>query len=151
MDEALIAERVRESLAYVGMEGSEELWPAELSSGMKKRVGLARAIAMRPQVLLYDEPTTGLDPANSRRIGNLIRKLQGDLCVTSVVVTHDMELCRAVSDRIGLLRAGRIVAEGRGRELLEGSHPEIRGFLEGEQDPLPPPPRVESKEGETHA
>ena len=133
--EAAVRARVARCLEEVGLPGIESLFPAELSGGMRKRVGVARAIALQPEVILYDEPTTGLDPANARRIGRLIRQLQGELGVTSIVVTHDMELCGAVSDRIALLRGGRIVAEGSVAELRD--HPEMRAFLEGSDDPLP--------------
>ena len=135
--EEQVRARVVESLGAVGLDGVEPLFPAELSGGMRKRVGLARAIALQPRVILYDEPTTGLDPANSRRIGALIRQLQRDLSVTSVVVTHDMELCFAISDRVALLRDGRIVLEGPAEALRDDDPPELRRFLEG-SDPLPP-------------
>ncbi len=137
-EEARIRERVRQCLDAVGLAGVESLQPSELSGGMRKRVGVARAIALEPAIILYDEPTTGLDPANSRRIGRLIQKLQADLGVTSVVVTHDMELCHAVSDRLALLRDGRIVVEGSAASFRETEHPEMRDFLEGTSDPLPP-------------
>jgi phospholipid/cholesterol/gamma-HCH transport system ATP-binding protein len=142
--ETEVAARVRRCLEAVGLGGIEQLLPAELSGGMRKRVGVARAIALEPRAMLYDEPTTGLDPANARRIGELIRRLQGELGVTSVVVTHDLEVCFAVSDRVGLLKGGRLVAEGTGREMRESSHPDVVGFLEGSQDEprerLPGPP-----------
>jgi phospholipid/cholesterol/gamma-HCH transport system ATP-binding protein len=110
------------------------MFPAELSGGMKKRVAVARAIALEPRIVLYDEPTTGLDPANSRRVGRLIVALQQQLAATSVVVTHDIELCFAISDRVALLRDGRLVAEGRSDEVRE--HAELRRFLEDSE--LPP-------------
>ena len=136
--EAGVAARVATCLQAVGLSGIERLAPSELSGGMRKRVGVARAIALEPSVILYDEPTTGLDPANSRRIGRLIRELQRELGVTSVVVTHDMELCRAISDRVALLRRGRMVFEG-GAEALEGEPPpELRDFLEGANEPNAP-------------
>ncbi len=152
--EAEVRARVRWCLAEVGLPGIEELFPAELSGGMRKRVGVARAIALEPSVILYDEPTTGLDPANSRRIGRVIRQLQRELGVTSVVVTHDMELCHAVSDRIALLRDGRIVVDGPAAELADGRHPEMREFLEGTGDPddgsdePTPPARAGRHQGE---
>jgi phospholipid/cholesterol/gamma-HCH transport system ATP-binding protein len=146
-DEGRVRARVRECLAGVGLAGAEPLLPAELSGGMRKRVGVARAIALRPRIVLYDEPTTGLDPANSRRIGQLIRALQAELHATSVVVTHDLELCFAVSDRIALLREGRLAAEGPPDELR--GHAELRTFLEGED--APPPAREAAEErGERH-
>ena len=128
--EERVHERVRECLAGVGLAGTEALLPAELSGGMRKRVGVARAIALRPRIVLYDEPTTGLDPANSRRIGQLISALQAELSATSVVVTHDLELCFAISDRVALLRDGRLAVEGSVDEVRE--HAELRAFVEGE-------------------
>jgi len=134
LDDAELAARVGRCLAAVGLAGVEGLLPAELSGGMRKRVGVARAIALEPKAILYDEPTTGLDPANARRIGRLIRRLQERLGVTSVVVTHDLDLCFAVSDRVGLLKNGRIVVEGGAEEIRASSHPDVRAFLGGIQD-----------------
>jgi len=128
--EQQVQERVRECLDGVGLVGTEALMPAELSGGMRKRVGVARAIALRPRIVLYDEPTTGLDPANSRRIGQLIAALQAGLEATSVVVTHDLELCFAVSDRVALLREGRLAVEGPAEEVR--AHAELRAFVEGD-------------------
>lgn len=136
-DEERVRERVRACLEAVGLAGIEPLMPAELSGGMRKRVGVARAIALEPRIILYDEPTTGLDPANARRIGELIRSLQERLEVTSVVVTHDLELCYAVSDRVALLREGRIVMEESGEALRGSEHPEFRFFLEGTGEAAP--------------
>lgn len=149
--EATLRDRVRACLAAVGLVGTEELVPAELSGGMRKRVGVARAIALEPSVILYDEPTTGLDPANSRRIGRLIRQLQEQLGVTSVVVTHEMDLCHAVSDRIALLRDGRIVVEGAAAELADDRHPEMREFLEGANEPPPLSGATRTQEDPPHA
>ena len=132
--EAKLAERVAECLEAVGMPGAQQLMPAELSGGMRKRVGVARGIALEPRVILYDEPTTGLDPANQRRIAELIRSLQQRLRVTSVVVTHELELCFAISDRVALLKDGRIVAEGSAQEMRCSDHSDVRGFLAGAQD-----------------
>lgn len=123
--------RVRACLAAVGLPDVEEMLPGELSGGMRKRVGIARAIALEPEIILYDEPTAGLDPANARRIGELIRRLQSDLDVTSVVVTHDMDLCFQVSDRLGLLEEGRIAVEGSPGQLREADPPALREFLGG--------------------
>ena len=127
-----LAGRVAASLDAVGLPGIEGKLPAELSGGMRKRVGVARAIALEPRIILYDEPTTGLDPANSHRIGALIRKLQADRGLTSVVVTHDMPLCFAVSDRVALLREGRIVLDRDAAGLADCEDPELRAFLEGD-------------------
>jgi phospholipid/cholesterol/gamma-HCH transport system ATP-binding protein len=148
--EERVRERVRRCLEGVGLAGVEPMLPAELSGGMRKRVAVARAIALEPRIVLYDEPTTGLDPANSRRVGRLIAALQQQLAVTSVVVTHDIELCFAVSDRVALLRDGRLVAEGRAAEVRE--HPELRLFVEG-SEPLPPALRLggaAAEEGGSH-
>lgn len=130
-DPALVRERVAESLAYVGMEGCEDQWPAELSSGMKKRVGLARAIAVRPKVLLYDEPTTGLDPVNVQRIVELILHLQHNLDVTSIVVTHDMHSALMISDRIAMIHEGYVIFSGTPRELMSADDQHVRDFVEG--------------------
>ena len=130
-DEATIRRTVSEKLALVGLEGIEATLPSELSGGMRKRVAVARAIALEPEVILYDEPTSGLDPSNAGRIGELIRNLQQRLGVTSIVVTHDLGLCRTVSDRVGLLRDGHLVWLGSPHELHNSADPEIRGFLQG--------------------
>lgn len=127
-------ERIRESLEYVGLEGIEDKWPAELSIGMRKRVGLARALAIRPEVLLFDEPTTGLDPINVERINLLIRHLQKALKVTAVVVTHEMSTLFAVSDRVAMVQSGGIVFQGTTHELLQSADPQVHDFVRG----LPP-------------
>jgi len=133
--EPRIAERVAQCLEGVGLSGVEAMLPAELSGGMRKRVAVARAIALEPRIVLYDEPTTGLDPANSRRIGRLIAALQRQLAATSVVVTHDIELCFAISDRVALLREGRLAALGPAETVR--THAALREFLGGEET-LPP-------------
>lgn len=131
---AELSDRVSECLESVGLPGTEKLMPAELSGGMKKRVGLARAIAMKPEFILYDEPTTGLDPANQRRVGDLIVEMQERLKVTSVVVTHELELCFSISDRVALLKNGVVVEEGRSDVMRCSSHPDVQAFLEGRMD-----------------
>ncbi len=131
MSETQIAERVRESLTYVGLPGTEETWPADLSAGMKKRIALARALAIRPQVLLYDEPTTGLDPINVTRIADLIQYLNDTLDVTSVVVTHDMDTALAISDRIAMIHEGFVIFSGTPDELRASNNPQVRDFIEG--------------------
>ncbi len=131
-----VAARVAECLEAVGLAGVERIMPAELSGGMRKRVGVARAIALEPAAILYDEPTTGLDPANARRIGGLIRSLQRRLDVTSVVVTHDLELCFSVSDRIVLLSEGRFAAEGSPAEIRQSTVPAVREFIAGPAEEL---------------
>jgi phospholipid/cholesterol/gamma-HCH transport system ATP-binding protein len=132
--EEQIAARVAACLEAVGLPGAERMMPAELSGGMRKRVGVARGIALEPRAILYDEPTTGLDPANQRRIGELIRSLQTRLRITSVVVTHELELCFAVSDRVAFLRGGRIAVEGTAEEMQRSDDPHLRAFLAGAQD-----------------
>ena len=147
--EARVRERVRHCLDGVGLAGIEALLPAELSGGMRKRVAVARAIALEPRIVLYDEPTTGLDPANSRRVGKLIAALQQQLSATSVVVTHDLELCFAISDRVALLRDGRVVVNGTTDEVR--AHAELRAFMEDGDRPPPPPARGEAAgRGESH-
>jgi phospholipid/cholesterol/gamma-HCH transport system ATP-binding protein len=120
--------RVEEALNLVRLWPDRRKIPSELSGGMRKRVGLARALVTRPPLILYDEPTTGLDPAMAAQIVQLIRDLQKRLGVTSVVVTHDLECAAEVADRIGVLMGGRLEAEGD-RRLLESQEPAILEFL----------------------
>jgi phospholipid/cholesterol/gamma-HCH transport system ATP-binding protein len=134
LSEGEIASRVAGCLASVGLEGVEERMPAELSGGMRKRVAVARGIALEPEAILYDEPTTGLDPANSKRIGQLIERLRKTLTVTSVIVTHDLDLCFSISDRVALLGEGRILAIGSVDEVRSSSVPQVREFLAGDLD-----------------
>lgn len=128
LSEAEIDHRVAEKLSLVGLPGIEALRPAELSGGMKKRVALARALAADPEVVLYDEPTTGLDPINTRRIDELILSIQAKMQVTSVVVTHDLESAYLVSDRIAMLSEGRIVAVLEREAFRAAPDPAIRAF-----------------------
>jgi phospholipid/cholesterol/gamma-HCH transport system ATP-binding protein len=144
-----MTERVEACLLSVGLEGVGSKMPAELSGGMRKRVAVARAIALRPQAILYDEPTTGLDPANSRRIGQLILRLQSELNVTSVVVTHEIELCLAVSDRIVLLDRGQLRIEANVEEFRSSTAPEVLAFLGKSDDPRER--SLAGREGESHA
>jgi len=130
-DEERINARVREMLQLVELEDVEPLMPADLSGGMRKRVALARAIALAPQGLLYDEPTTGLDPITSNTINHLIRSLQKRLGVTSIVVTHDIRSAFAVGDRIAFLDQGKILFEGTVDEARRSDEPTLSGFLRG--------------------
>lgn len=130
-DEGEIRARVREALELVGLGPIEAMHPAELSGGMRKRVAVARAIARPPRILLYDEPTTGLDPSNVEKIVELILDLKGKLGVTSVVVTHDMASALKVSDRLAMLHEGRIAAVGSPEEIQATHHSLIRDFMEG--------------------
>ncbi len=131
MSEEEISARVHESLDSVGLPGIEAMWPADLSGGMKKRVGLARAIAVRPQVLLYDEPTTGLDPINVTRINRLILDLKHKLEVTSIVVTHDLASAFSISDRIAMIDDGRVIFQGTVDEIRHTTIDKVRDFIEG--------------------
>ena len=130
-----VAARVAESLAVVGLPDTEAMMPSELSGGMKKRVALARAIAAEPDIVLYDEPTTGLDPITTRRIDDLIRSIQERLGITSVVVTHDLASAFLVSDRIALLDGGRIRAISGVDAFRRSEDPTIRSFLDAMQLP----------------
>ena len=131
MTEGEIDERVDESLSLVELEGYGPRMPSELSGGQRKRAGLARAIATRPKYLLYDEPTTGLDPVTTAVIDRLIIKLKKELRVTSVVITHDMKSAYRVGDRIAMLYNGAIRQVGRPEDIRESADPIVRGFVEG--------------------
>jgi phospholipid/cholesterol/gamma-HCH transport system ATP-binding protein len=131
LSETELRARVAWALESVGLAGIEAMMPAELSGGMRKRVAVARAISLEPDVILYDEPTTGLDPTNSRRIGELIVSLRDRLGVTSVVVTHELDLCFAISDRVALLKEGRLVACDDAERIRTSSDPAVRAFLAG--------------------
>lgn len=131
---AEIEARVEEKLAMVGMTGSGRLMPSELSGGMKKRVGLARALAMDPDYVLYDEPTTGLDPITADHINDLMVDLKKKLGLTSVVVTHDMVSASKVGDRIAMLYQGRIIFCGTPEEIKKSPDERIQRFIRGEAD-----------------
>jgi phospholipid/cholesterol/gamma-HCH transport system ATP-binding protein len=130
-DEKKMDERVAEVLEMVGLPGSQKLKPSELSGGMRKRVGLARAIAVEPDVILYDEPTTGLDPINVRRINGLILSLQAKLKVTSIVVTHDMDACFTFTDRIALLHERRFSFVGTPEDARASPDRYLQEFIAG--------------------
>lgn len=124
---------VTQMLELVGLPGTQDLYPAELSGGMKKRVGLARAIAVNPEIVLYDEPTAGLDPIMSRNISRLIKKTQEQLHVTSVLVTHDMQSAFYAADRVAMLYEGHIVAIGTAEEMKNSTNPIVKAFIEGRE------------------
>jgi phospholipid/cholesterol/gamma-HCH transport system ATP-binding protein len=126
-----IRSRVREVLGLVELEGVEHLMPSSLSGGMRKRVALARAIALAPRAILYDEPTTGLDPITANTICRLIRNLQKKLGVTSIVVTHDIHSAFTVGDRIAFIHEGRILFDGSVDEARKTTEPMLKNFLEG--------------------
>ena len=126
-----IADRVAEALALVDLTGTDARYPAELSGGMRKRVGIARAIALRPRYVLYDEPTTGLDPVTSAVIDRLMVRTREHLGVTGIVVTHDMRSAYTVGDRIAMLYEGRVRQVGTRREIQDTADPVVRQFIEG--------------------
>jgi phospholipid/cholesterol/gamma-HCH transport system ATP-binding protein len=130
-DDAKILARTEEVLQLVELEGALDLMPSDLSGGMRKRVALARAIALAPAAILYDEPTTGLDPITANTINHLIRSLQKRLGVTSVVVTHDIQSAFAVGDRIAFLHEGRILYHGTTADARTAGEPLLRNFLQG--------------------
>jgi phospholipid/cholesterol/gamma-HCH transport system ATP-binding protein len=131
MTEVQITERVDWALSLVGLHGIESMRPTDLSGGMKKRVGLARAIAVQPEVLLYDEPTTGLDPINTERINHLIKGLKGALNVTSIVITHDMKSAFSISDRMAMVFRGKVIASGTPDEFRASKDPRVADFING--------------------
>ncbi|MBN1504713.1 MAG: ABC transporter ATP-binding protein [Candidatus Eisenbacteria bacterium] len=131
MPEETIHDRVAEKLQLVGLEGVENVRPASLSGGMKKRVGLARAMAIDPEFILYDEPTTGLDPIMADAINDLIRSLQKRLAITSVAVTHDMRSAYRIGDRIAMLHDGKIIYEGTPKEIQKCEDPVVCQFISG--------------------
>jgi phospholipid/cholesterol/gamma-HCH transport system ATP-binding protein len=126
-----LLEKVEEALCMVDLRGIENLMPFELSGGMKKRVSLARALCIKPQIILYDEPTTGVDPITADSINELIRELHDKLKVTSIVVTHDMKSAYKVADRIAMLYQGKIITKGSVQEIQNSSHPVVYQFVNG--------------------
>lgn len=131
MTDREISNRVHEVLELVGLKDIDEKMPEELSGGMRKRVGLARSIALLPQILLYDEPTTGLDPIMTDAIDQLIVNTQKQLGVTSVVISHDIEASFRIADRVAMLHEGKIILEGQRADFEASKHPFIKRFLEG--------------------
>ena len=127
-----VEELVRNKLKMVGLDGLQHFFPANLSGGQRKRVALARAIALDPEVILYDEPTTGLDPIRSDVINELVLKLQKELGVTSVAVTHDMKSAYKIADRIVMLHNGKIIADGNADYIRNHSDPIVQQFIKGE-------------------
>jgi len=126
-----LLERIEESLCMVDLCGVGNLNPSELSGGMKKRVALARAICIKPEIILYDEPTTGVDPITADSINELIKSMHDKLKITSVVVTHDMKSAYRVADRIAMLYQGKIIAEGTPNEIQATDHPIVHQFING--------------------
>ena len=130
LSKSQIAKRVAKNLKMVNLPGIEQMRPSDLSGGMRKRVGLARAIAIEPEVILYDEPTTGLDPISTRVIDELIISMKQQLGCTSIVVTHDMDSAFRVSDRMAMLSKRRIVASGTVKEMQASTNPDVRAFFD---------------------
>ena len=139
MPEAQVDLVVKEKLSLVGLDGTQGLRPSSLSGGMRKRAALARALALNPKIMLYDEPTTGLDPITADLINRLIRRLQERLGITSIAVTHDMRSAYHIADRIAMLHEGRIHAVGSPAEIQATGDPIVRQFIEGSAEgPLAP-------------
>jgi phospholipid/cholesterol/gamma-HCH transport system ATP-binding protein len=127
-----VAKRVGECLELVRLPGIEDKMPSELSGGMRRRVGFARSIALEPEILLFDEPTTGLDPINTAAIGDVINLLRTELNVTAVTITHDIGLATKIADRVAIMRRGRILLVDTPERFLQSEHWFIRAFLNGE-------------------
>jgi phospholipid/cholesterol/gamma-HCH transport system ATP-binding protein len=127
-----VEEQVKTKLAMVGLDGYQNYYPANLSGGQRKRVALARAISLNPEVILYDEPTTGLDPIRADIINELILKLQRELGETTVVVTHDMKSAYKIADRIVMLHNGKIIADGNSDHIRNHPHPIVQQFINGQ-------------------
>ena len=130
--EGEITDRVHRFLSLVGLPGTDSLLPAELSGGMKKRVGIARALVFEPEVVFFDEPTAGLDPTNARLVGELIAELRSGVCDTAIVVTHDVEFAGMVADQMAILHDGRFAAMGTPAEIHGSAVPAVQAFLAGE-------------------
>ena len=128
---AELLERAEEALCLVGLSGIGGMMPSDLSGGMKKRVALARAICLKPEIILYDEPTTGLDPITADSINELIKEMHDKLNVTSIVVTHDMKSAYKVADSIAMLYRGKIIAEGTPADIQNTNHPVVYQFING--------------------
>ena len=131
MTKAEIDKRVSSALELVGLPNTQSMKPADLSGGMRKRVGLARAIALQPEVLLWDEPTTGLDPINTARINHLVMGMKKALGVTSIVVTHDMSSAFAIADRLAMVHKGRIILQDTNERFKQTSDPRVADFIHG--------------------
>ena len=127
-----ITDRVHRFLSLVGMAGTDEVLPAELSGGMRRRVGIARALVMEPEVVFFDEPTAGLDPTNARLVAELIATLRAGVCDTAIVVTHDVDFANMVADEMAILHRGRFADVGTPAEIRASSNPDVRRFLAGE-------------------
>ena len=132
LSEEEIGARVAEALRMVGLEGEGDKFPNEISGGMQKRAGLARAIVNRPEIVLYDEPTSGLDPVTARTIDQLIRRLNEELGITSIVVTHDLQGALLIADRIAMLTGGKFVEVSPPKGFVATDQPDVRSFLDAQ-------------------
>ena len=130
--EGEVTDRVHRFLSLVGLPGTDSLLPVELSGGMKKRVGIARALVLEPEVVFFDEPTAGLDPTNARVVGELIAELRSGVCDTAIVVTHDVRFAGMVADQMAILHGGRFAAMGTPAEIHGSAVPAVQAFLAGE-------------------
>jgi len=126
-----LRERVRAKLRLVGLTGFEEFLPEGLSGGMRKRVGLARALIHEPRIVLYDEPTSGLDPVMANQVLDLVRDVRARLGVTSILITHDIDAVKRVCDRVAMLHEGRVIAEGTPTEMLASENPAVKQLMYG--------------------
>lgn len=134
LDTKTVNSKVEDALALVGLQGIEHMMPSQLSGGMKKRVSLARILCMEPQIILYDEPTSEVDPITADAINNLIIELRDKLKVTSIIVTHDMNTAYKVADSIAMFYHGQVIAEGTPDEIRNTNHPVVKQFIYGEAD-----------------
>ncbi len=131
LDPKTVRERVRDALGMVGLKDVETLMPSQLSGGMRKRVSLARVLCMEPQIILYDEPTSEVDPITAAAINNLIIELRDKLKVTSIVVTHDMNSAYQIADSIAMFYRGQVIADGKPEEIRNTQHPVVSQFING--------------------
>jgi len=132
LDKKTVADKVHDALGLVGLKDVEDLMPSQLSGGMKKRVSLARVLCMEPHIILYDEPTSEVDPITAAAINHLIIELRDKLKVTSIMVTHDMNSAYMVADSIAMFYKGQVIADGKPEEIKNSKHPVIQQFIHGE-------------------
>lgn len=131
LDDSTVKDRVHDALAMVGLKDVQDMMPSQLSGGMKKRVSLARVLCMEPQIILYDEPTSEVDPITAAAINNLIIELRDKLKVTSIVVTHDMNSAYKIADSIAMFYRGQVIADGKPDQIKHSSHPVVQQFIHG--------------------
>ncbi len=132
LNKSTIRDRVHDSLAMVGLKDIQDMMPSQLSGGMRKRVSLARVLCMEPQIILYDEPTSEVDPITAAALNNLIIELRDKLKVTSIVVTHDMNSAYKIADSIAMFYRGQVIADGKPDEIRHSSHPVVKQFITGQ-------------------